>query len=80
MKEKEISLLVKFLVELRSENLALRKAILQNGPIGAAGLDALIDEQRRRLLGLPTISEFLRIADEEHLAAPLNTLLTSRLI
>jgi hypothetical protein len=41
MKENEISLLVKFLVELRSENLALRKVILQQGPIGAAGLDAL---------------------------------------
>jgi hypothetical protein len=80
MTEEQVSLLVKLLVELRAENLALRKAIQQGGQIGSAGLDALIDEQRRHLMNLPVIVEFFRPGTtESQLAKPLNTLLTSRL-
>src|SRR5437763_1300594 len=72
----QITLILKLLIELRAENFALRKALEQSGPMGAAGLDALIDVQRRHLLGLPTISYFLQNPQEKHLATPLDTLLT----
>ena len=79
MDDAQITLILKLVIELRAENFALRKALEQNGPMGSAGLDALIDAQRQHLLGLPTISEFLRNPQEKHLATPLNTLLASRL-
>ncbi len=74
-----MTLLIKLLVDLRAENFALRKVAEQSGPMGAAGIDAVTDAQRKHLLELPTISEFLRSPQEKHLVTPLNTLLASHL-
>jgi hypothetical protein len=79
MDEAQIKLLIKLLVDLKAENFALRKVVEQSGSMGAAGIDAATDAQRKHLLELPTISEFLRNPQEKQLATPLNTLLTSRL-
>lgn len=77
MTDAQVTLLMTFLVQLRAENLAMRKELQTRGP-GSAGMDALIDEQRRRLLDLPKISKAIQTGDHSLLEGLLDTLSTAR--
>ena len=71
--------IVKFLVQLRAENLAMRRALQQRGGPGDAGMDSLIEEQQRRLANLPVVANALQRADVSLLPILLDTLSRVRL-
>jgi hypothetical protein len=49
MNDAQLIAIVKFLVRLQAENLAMRTVLIQTGQIEPEGLDAMIAEQRRIL-------------------------------
>jgi hypothetical protein len=73
MTDAQFKALITFLIELRAENLAIRK-ILQSNQIGDAGMDALIQEQKQRMAGLIAISRVLQTGGESQLPTFLDSL------
>ena len=73
MTDSQFKALVTFLIELRAENLAIRK-ILQSNQIGDAGMDALIQEQKQRMAGLIAISRVLQTDGQSQLPTFLDSL------
>ena len=78
MRHPELTELVKFLVQLRAENLAFRQVLETGGQIGSGGLDALIAEKRRGIESLPVIAFAVRQADPNNLTTLLDTLSKAR--
>jgi hypothetical protein len=78
MTHPELTELVKFLVQLRAENLAFRQVLETGGQIGSAGLDDLIAEKRRGIESLPMIAYAVKRADPNNLPMLLDTLSTVR--
>jgi hypothetical protein len=78
MTHPELTELVKFLVQLRAENLAFRHVLERGGQIGSAGLDDLILEKRRGIESVPVIAHAVRQADPNTLTVLLDTLSKAR--
>jgi hypothetical protein len=78
MNDSQLIVIVKFLVQLQAENLAMRKVLVQTGQIEPEGLKAMIVEQRQQLDRLPVIASALQRNDLSALSMLLDTLSTTR--
>jgi hypothetical protein len=78
MTHPELTELVRFLVQLRAENLAFRRVLEKCAQIDSAGLDDLIGEERLGIESLPGIYAALKRADPNNLIALLDTLSKAR--
>lgn len=74
MDDSQVIAIVKFLVRLQAENLAMRKVLIQAGKIEPEGLGAMIAEQRRNLEKLPVVASALLRNDLSTLSMLLDTL------
>ena len=77
MTDQQLSSMVRFLVQLRAENRAMRRALQSNTGIGSAGMNALIQEENLKLQELPAIAAALHRFDLSQLPALLDTLSTA---
>jgi hypothetical protein len=74
MTDAQLIAIVKFLVRLQAENLALRKTLIQTHQIDPSGLEAMIAEQHQHLERLGIVESALRRNDLSTLSVLLDTL------
>ncbi len=72
----QVTELVKFLVQLQAENLAVRKILTIAAHIGSAEMEDLIAAERQRLESIPVVAHALLRSDTSQLAVVLGTLST----
>jgi hypothetical protein len=77
MTDAQLIALVKFLVRLQAENLAMRKVLVRGGGTGSAEIEAMIVEQRQALERLPVVASALQRNDLSTLQVLLDTLSTT---
>ena len=78
MTNSELIAIVKFLVRLQAENLALRKILIQDSRMDPDGQEEMIAEQQQNLERLPVIASALLRNDLSTLPILLDTLSTTR--
>ena len=76
MTDQQAIAVLRFLVRLKAENLALMKSLRKDGVIPQSGLSAEIEQERRRLEALPAIAHALLMNDPSNLQSALSTLST----
>lgn len=73
MTDRQAIAILKFLLQLKAENLALMKSLRKDGVIPQSGLSAEIVRERQRLEKLPTVAHALLMTDLTHLESLLGT-------
>jgi hypothetical protein len=77
LNDAQLIAIVKFLVRLQAENLAMRKVLARSGQTGSSELDGMIAEERQVLERLPVIASALQRNDLTQLPILLDTLSTT---